>query len=593
MNKITSINGTLMAPLGELNEHVENGTAHVTEEERAAWNNKADASALASKVSTATFNAHTDNLTVHITAEEREEWNGKQDKLTDESGNMTLAGGLTATSGTINGPLKAGDPAGTPGNGRLNNIYGTTWFHGQAEFRNGGTLRGDLQIESGVVRIGPQASMTVNGAATFAGTVTASGGVRVPAPATAQEAISWEALTEQQALRDWRRMTYYMDSQVPSWATAFVRSQQLSSAYRIATPNTSIQEGILNNDLYDHVITIKPAAGISILGLSTGAWKLANYMGNYRNADYAAASVWRIFGADKASIILGSTSQGYATTTSSAASCYSHPIHWADYQLAGADYRYPLDNAVNNLSDRPMVAAWQVTTYGKSYLGSSTSCLIRGTHYGPNIGESFYIWALTPSFSYIAVAMTPAHHEVDGRNVTNRWLLMIDGKYVMPMTSLYWGAGNTACLTTKVKAHEVRSACQVGLRMGGMRIDNNPALGITATMPVMERVVMKDATVKPVPEVEASALEVPAAGGEVTLQASSSLKEALYVANDTMCGHDPATVWCSQSTEQILAGDGQVVLTLAANATGQPRQVWVFVGHHYAQAAVVKINQLA
>ena len=40
MNKITSINGTLIASLNELNEHVENGTAHVTEEERTAWNNQ-------------------------------------------------------------------------------------------------------------------------------------------------------------------------------------------------------------------------------------------------------------------------------------------------------------------------------------------------------------------------------------------------------------------------------------------------------------------------------------------------------------------------------------------------------------------------
>lgn len=428
---------------------------------------------------------------------------------------------------------------------------------------------------------------------TYDAAINANGGVRVPLPSTAQEAISWEALVEQQALQDWRRMTYYMDTLVPTWVTTLIRSQQLFSTYRIATANTSVQEGVLNNDLHDHVITVKPAAGISILGLSTGAWKLANYMGNYRNADYATAAAWRIAGADKVSIILGSTSQGYATTTNPAADCYTHPVHWADYQLAGADYRYPLDNAVNNLSDRPMVAAWQVTIYGQSYLGSSTSCLVRGTHYGPNIGESYYIWAIVPSITYIAVAMTPVHQDIDGRNITNRWLLMVDGKYVMPMTSLYWGAGNTACLTTKVKAHEVSSTLQVGLRMGGMRIDNNPVLGIAATMPILERVVMRDAVIKPVPEVEATTLEVAAAGGEVTLTVSSTLAEAMYVINDTMCGHDPAAVWCTQSAEQVPAGGGQVTLTLAPNTTGQSRQVWAFVGHHYAQAAVIKINQLA
>ena len=67
----------------------------------------------------------------------------------------------------------------------------------------------------------------------------------------------------------------------------------------------------------------------------------------------------------------------------------------------------------------------------------------------------------------------------------------------------------------------------------------------------------------------------------------------MYVINDTMCGHDPSAVWCSQSTEQIPAGGGEVTLTLAANTTGQLRQVWAFVGHHYAQSAVIKINQLA
>ena len=139
MNKITSINGTLLASLNELKEHTENGTVHVTEdertawntqatvkakgiliatqedleehagnkalhvteEERATWNAKADASALSGKVSTTTFNSHTDDAVKHVTAEERAAWTAKQDKLTDNSGNMTLAGGLTA-AGTIN-----------------------------------------------------------------------------------------------------------------------------------------------------------------------------------------------------------------------------------------------------------------------------------------------------------------------------------------------------------------------------------------------------------------------------------------------------------------------------------------------------------
>ena len=171
--------------------------------------------------------------------------------------------------------------------------------------------------------------------------------------------------------------------------------------------------------------------------------------------------------------------------------------------------------------------------------------------------------------------------------------IFVDKQYVMDMASSFWGAGNTACLTTKFKAHEGSGTYQAGLRMGGMRIDNAPSLGITNSWVLMKDTVMEGVTPKPVPEVTASAQEVPASGGEVTLTASSTLSEAIYVLNDTMCGHDPAAVWCTQSSEEIGSGGGQVVLTLAANTTGQPRQVWAFVGHHYAEAAVVEINQLA
>lgn len=139
MNKINTINGVLMASQDELNEHVENGTAHVTEEERTvwntqasvnakgiviatqgdldehtankaihlteeertAWNAKADTLDLVSKVDVETFNAHKGDDAVHITEKDRNSWNGKQDKLTDDEGNMTLAGALT-TGAVIN-----------------------------------------------------------------------------------------------------------------------------------------------------------------------------------------------------------------------------------------------------------------------------------------------------------------------------------------------------------------------------------------------------------------------------------------------------------------------------------------------------------
>lgn len=438
--------------------------------------------------------------------------------------------------------------------------------------------------------------MSIPGTLAVAGAINANGGVRVPLPSTSKEALSCEAMIERMAANDWRRMTRSIDTARPSWVASIVQQLEYNAGYRVGTPNASVKPGFLGNDICDHLVTMTAAAGVSLIGRSTSPWQFADFLGNYRNADYAVAAVWRIVNSDKASVLLGSTSSGYITTTATAAACYAHPIHWCDYNLTGADYRYPLINNVNGVTNREMSPAWQATIYGKDYLGSATSCLIRGTDYGRDVGDQQYIWALVPPATWdvrhIAVAMT-LRQSGDHANVLNRWALFIDGHYVMPMTSLFCGSGHTASISVKVKAHEVGNTLQVGLRMGGARIDADPAVGINNVWPIMERVVMRDATVKPVPTVEASTLEVAAAGGEVTLTVSSALTEDVYVINDTMCGHDSAAVWCTQSSEQIPSGGGQITLTLAANTTGQPRQVWTFAGHHYAQAAVIKINQLA
>lgn len=487
-----------------------------------------------------------------------------------------IASSMTLTAGTIT--------TGAPGS------------QATAELKPGSTAGSytlDMTIPRGDVgAVDTSKSYTWTQPQVFDATVTASRGVRVPLPATAQEALSYEALVEQQTADDWRRMNYYMETLIPSWVTTLVRQMQMSDAYNVVTATASSKEAVYTNDLHDFLITMTPASGISLLGRSTGAWKFANYMGDHNNSVYAAAVVWRIIGSDKASILLGSTSQGYSSTTNPAAPCYAHPIHWADYNLDAADYRYPLLNAVNNYTSRDMAPAWQVTIYPTGYLGSTTSCLIRGTDYGRAVGDQLYMWALVPKITYVAVAMAP-RAAGDHQNVMNRWELFIDGNYVMPMTSLFCGSGHTACVTVKAKAHEASSTLQVGLRMGGMRIDAAPALGVNDVRSIMGRVVMDGVTAKPVPDVTASALDVPAAGGEVTLTVSSTLSEAVYILNDTMCGHDPAAVWCTQSSEQTPAGGGQITLTVAPNTTGQPRQVWAFVGHHYAQAAVIKINQLA
>lgn len=438
--------------------------------------------------------------------------------------------------------------------------------------------------------VNPDGSYNWTQPQTYDATITAIEGVRVPLPATGQNAISYEGMITMTAAGQWGRTNYFLESVIPSWVTALAEAQSLNTSYAIATANASLKKGVFNNDLCDMVLTMTAAGGVSVIGKSTGSWKFANYMGNNRNNEYAAACVWRILGSDKVSVLLGSTAQGYATTTDPLASCYSHPVHWVDYAWDNANYRYPQNNTVNGARGGDNVPAYQITTYPMGYLGSNKSALIRGTFYGPLKVDSHYVWALAPAFTYVSAAMTPPNP--DDQEIYNRWALFVDKQYVMDMASSFWGAGNTACLTTKFKAHEVSGTYQAGLRMGGIRIDNVPSLGITNSWGLMKDTVMEGVTPKPVPEVTASAQEVPASGGEVTLTASSTLSEAIYVLNDTMCGHDPAAVWCTQSSEEIGSG-GQVVLTLAANTTGQPRQVWAFVGHHYAEAAVVEINQLA
>lgn len=99
MNKITSINGILLTPQNDFYQHEKNNSAHITEDERMAWNSKAEASEVNSKVSTEAFDAHKADASVHITDEERTRWNTAPQL--DESGNMTLAGSLT-TAGTYN-----------------------------------------------------------------------------------------------------------------------------------------------------------------------------------------------------------------------------------------------------------------------------------------------------------------------------------------------------------------------------------------------------------------------------------------------------------------------------------------------------------
>ena len=74
--------------IGGYNVHISNTTIHVTAEDKAAWNGKADASALT---------AHTGDTTIHVTAEDKAKWDAVTSKADDsyvvhKSGNETVAG---------------------------------------------------------------------------------------------------------------------------------------------------------------------------------------------------------------------------------------------------------------------------------------------------------------------------------------------------------------------------------------------------------------------------------------------------------------------------------------------------------------------
>ena len=119
----------------------------------AVWGSiKKVSASLASKLNVSTFNAHQANTTVHVTAQEREKWNGKQDNLTDESGNMTLDGNITAAGGTFDGavnanggvniPLAVGAPTDTGAVNRLHaaGLAGVTDIFSQHAYLNTGSI---------------------------------------------------------------------------------------------------------------------------------------------------------------------------------------------------------------------------------------------------------------------------------------------------------------------------------------------------------------------------------------------------------------------------------------------------------------------
>ena len=80
MNTINTLNGVILASHDEVIEHAENTAVHLTEEERIAWNAKANASQLDTKANASALTVHETNTTVHVSQEEKEKWNARTTK---------------------------------------------------------------------------------------------------------------------------------------------------------------------------------------------------------------------------------------------------------------------------------------------------------------------------------------------------------------------------------------------------------------------------------------------------------------------------------------------------------------------------------
>lgn len=105
MDKIITINGVFMATQNDFTEHVEIRTFISWKKNDTAWNAKADARELDSKLDADVFTAHESNNVKHVSAKERERWNRAPES--DGAGNMILAGSLTAAGGMFTEPVNA------------------------------------------------------------------------------------------------------------------------------------------------------------------------------------------------------------------------------------------------------------------------------------------------------------------------------------------------------------------------------------------------------------------------------------------------------------------------------------------------------
>lgn len=608
MNKITTINGVLITPQDDFTGHAENKTLHTTEEERAAWNAKANSSELASKVNVEAFTAHEADATAHLTSEEREHWNASPEL--DAEGNMTLEGKLTATTvGSVSGAyatpmgtqVRIGAYVDTP----TNADNGKTWLmfsnHEYGSYlqlwgvSNGKTQPRTLNMTHTHFIDG----FTCSKGGTFSGVVNAQGGINIPLNAveTPHEALNYASSVRMKARENIRRFKSTYCSWEPINPVTPVYTLYQYYWEKVFTPNIFIPDSPSKRNNYT-LISGTPAEGMTLGAIVTDAY-VGIALGDYESNQYACCGTkYNLQGPEKSSMIFGGN-LGYGLVSNPSSQNYTHPIHWA---LSGAtlnDPRYPRSNSVNGGSTgREETTSYQLAFYRAGYLGSEYTSLIRGTRFD-SLGTSRYCWGMVPRNIILNFIVTqgPAVNGTDdhGNDYHYYWRLFADrpARYVMHLRGSACGTGHTVAASWGLKTYGLKQNINSYVSPLGFCVTADPSLmpsGANVSK-LLEEEAMRDETIRPQPSVETSATEVDSAGGEVTLTVSSALAEAVYVLNDTMGGLE--TSWCTQSMERVPAEGGRVTLTVAPNTTGKSREVWVFAAHHYAEAAVIKINQLA
>lgn len=450
------------------------------------------------------------------------------------------------------------------------------------------------QALAAMPQVDASGNMTLSGGLTTSGVFNANGGCRTPSSTSVSaEALNADAMLLVQA-RQYVPLILNGSFVVKGDLAQHLERNLFGVSGSIPSKHgniTILKDYMINNVVYPGVLQFQNSVDGLQWGGVNGSPYTITLLTDYEHISTLANILGVYVNSIKdCSICIGSSYSGYSFSKKKDDACWQHPIHWAnDGIYSDVDY-----GAVENfraprtyVRTKEHATGWAITLYPFSYLGSTKAGLLRGTNFGINPPE--YFWAILPPNNNfkIAVAEVPKKSEGSGQS---RYELFVDKKYVMAMFGAWCGTGHTASFIYAGRANNVAATRNVPIRLNSYSVISHGMSGKRSAGAIMEEALMSGVTAKPVPTASASSAEISASGGDITLTVSSTLKEVVYVLNDTMCAEDPDAVWCTQSAEEIPAGGGSITLTVAAN-TGSARELWVFVGHQYGQCAVVKINQ--